>query len=357
MKKRLIAWILGMSMIVGVMGCGDGKVYQASDMSKYIKLGQYEGFEVEMDLEVTDEEVQERVQAMLQDYEEYEQIMEGTVASGSAVNIDYSGILEGETAPFEGGTGKDHDITVGTNSFIGTFEEQLIGHKPGETFQVKTAFPEDYGVEGLNGKNVDFTVTINYLCGEKVIPEWNDAFVLEKIGEDYSTTAEYESFIREQLEGKKKQEAEINKQTEVTKKILENAEITLGEEEEKEIEMEYNSCIDYYTEITTYYGCTLAELTENLLGEDEETFKKEAKEAAYQYVVGNLAWMAIAYDQKMTLTQKEYDERLKALADEYSYEDPEEIEKELADEDKNYLWDQFLREKAKEYVLDTVKEK
>lgn len=355
MKKRLIAWIIGMSMIFGVVGCGEGKVYRASDMSKYIKLGQYEGFEVEMDLEVTDEEVQEEVQAMLQDYAEYEQIMEGTVASGSAVNINYSGILEGETEPFEGGTGTDYDITVGTHRFIGTFEEQLIGHKPGETFNVKTTFPADYGVEELNGKNVDFTVTINYLCGKKVVPEWNDEFVLEKIGEDYSTTEDYEKYIKDQLASQKKQEAEINRQSEITKKILENAEII--EYDKEEVEKQYNDCINYYTEMaSTYYGCTLAELTENLLGEDEETFKKEAKEAAYQYVVGNLAWLAIAYDQNMSITQKEYDERLKALADEYNYENPEQIEKELADQGENYLWDQFLREKAMEYVLGSDQE-
>lgn len=352
MKKKFLAVLLSAAMVMGLAGCGS-KEYRASDMSEYIELGQYTGFEVEMDLEVTDEEIQEEIDYMRESSAEYEQILEGEIVSGSTVNIDYSGVLEGETEPFEDGSDSDFNLEVGSHSFIGTFEEQLVGHKPGETINVAATFPEDYGVEDLNGKLANFTVTINYICGEKIIPEWTDEFVNEFTSGSYTTTADYEAYLKDYYAENKKTEAESNKQTEVLKNILDNAKVIKYSQEE--VDEYYNDCIEYYTTMaSTYYGCTLGEFAQNMMGMDEEQFKAEAADAAYQYVVGNIALLAIAYDQGLSITEKEYEERLKELAEEYGYDSTDEVEEECADYGETYLWDEFLREKAMEYVLETV---
>lgn len=84
-----------------------------------------------------------------------------TVADGDTVNIDYVGTVDG--VEFEGGNtkGRGTDLTIGSGRYIDDFEEQLIGHHPGETVEVNVTFPENYGKEELNGKDAVFTVTIN----------------------------------------------------------------------------------------------------------------------------------------------------------------------------------------------------
>ena len=353
MKKKFLALLVSAAMILSVVGCGNGKEYRASDMSEYIELGQYTGFEIEMDVEVTDEEIREEIDYMLEQAAEYQQLTEGEVVSGSTINIDFTGVLDGETEPFEGGSDTDYNLEVGSHSMIDNFEEQLIGHTPGEKVSVAATFPEDYGVEDLNGKLANFEVTINYICGEKIIPEWNDAFVSEYTGGSYTTTAAYEEYLRDYYTENKKSEAESNKSSEVMKNILDNAKVIKYDQEE--VDEYYNDCIDYYTTLAkTYYGCELGEFTQNMMGMDEEQFRSEAADAAYQYVVGNIALLAIAYDQGLSITEKEYEERLKALADEYGYDSTKELEKECADYGETYLWDEFLRDKAMDYVLGTV---
>lgn len=353
MKKKFLALLLSAAMVMGVVGCGSSKEYRASDMSEYIELGQYTGFEIEMDVEVTDEEIQEEIDYMCESAAEYQQITEGEVVNGSIVNIDFTGILDGETEPFEGGSDSDSTLEIGSHSMIGDFEEQIIGHKPGETFNVAATFPEDYGVEDLNGKLANFEVTINYICGEKIVPEWTDEFVSEFTSGNYTKTEDYEAYLKEYYTENKKSEAESNKSTQVMKNILDNAKVIKYSQEE--VDEYYNDCVDYYTTLaSTYYGSTLGEFAQNMMGMDEEQFREEAKDAAYQYVVGNIALLAIAYDQGISITEKEYEERLEKLAEDSGYDSPEDLEEECKEYGETYLWDEFLREKAMEYVLDTV---
>ena len=354
MKKKILAAVLTVVMTAAAAGCGS-KEYRAEDMSKYVKLGKYTGFEVEMDLEVTEEELQEEIKYMCESAAEYVQITEGTVADGNTVNIDYTGVLEGETEAFDGGTGSDYDLTIGSGNFIDNFEEQLIGHQVGETVKVSATFPEDYGVEDLNGKLANFTVTINYICGEEIIPEWNDELVVKLTDGAYNTTKEYEAYLKDYYTEAKVEEAETNKQTEVIAKIIEDAEVI--EYNQEEVDAYYEDCVNYYTTLAeTYYGSTLGEFVENMMGLTEEEFLEDAADAAYQYVVGNLALLAIAYEEGLSITEKEYEERLQEIADANGYEDPSEVEEECAEYGETYLWDEFLREKALELVLDTVVE-
>lgn len=353
MKKKFLALLVSAALVMGVAGCGNSKEYRASDMSEYIELGQYTGFEIEMDVEVTDEEIQAEIDYMLEQVAEYQQLTEGEVVSGSAINIDFTGVLDGETEAFEGGSDADYNLEIGSHRMIDNFEEQLIGHKPGETVNVAVTFPEDYGVEDLNGKLANFAVTINYICGEKVIPEWNDEFVSEYTGGSYTKTADYEKYLRDYYTENKKSEAESNKSSEVMKNILDNANVIQYSQEE--VDEYYNDCVDYYTTLAnTYYNCELGEFTQNMWGKDEAQFREEVADAAYQYVVGNIALLAIAYDQGLSITEKEYEERLGKLAEEYGYDSPKELEEECADYGETYLWDEFLRDKAMDYVLETV---
>ena len=116
------------------------------------------------------------------------------IKDGDEVNIDYVGTIDG--VEFDGGNsnGEGYDLTIGSGSFIDDFEQQLIGHKPGENVSVEVTFPDDYDGEDVAGKDAVFAVTINSIS---VTPELTDAFVAENITEEGVTTAEeYRNFVK-----------------------------------------------------------------------------------------------------------------------------------------------------------------
>ncbi|MBQ8509190.1 MAG: FKBP-type peptidyl-prolyl cis-trans isomerase [Clostridia bacterium] len=140
--------------------------------SELVTLPTYKGIEVEADyLTVTDADIQEQLDGVLESYATYEQVTDRAVADGDTVNIDYVGSIDG--VEFDGGStgGAGTDVTIGVTQYIDDFLEQLIGHKPGENFDIEVTFPEDYGKDELNGKDAVFNITINYIQGEMIEAE------------------------------------------------------------------------------------------------------------------------------------------------------------------------------------------
>ena len=120
------------------------------------------------------------------------------VKDGDYINIDYLGKIDG--VAFEGGStdGKGSDVTIGSGRFIPGFEDQIIGHKPGETFDITVTFPEDYGKEELNGKEAVFTITVNHFY-KAVLPEITDDFVAENLKDYYKDIADMKAQIAEDI--------------------------------------------------------------------------------------------------------------------------------------------------------------
>lgn len=136
----------------------------------------------------TDEQVQQQIDGIVSAYAVTNQITDRAVADGDTVNIDYVGRIDGEE--FEGGStnGAGTTVVIGTTQYIDDFLEQLVGHMPGETFDIEVTFPETYGVEELNGKDATFTVTINYIS-EQSLPALTDDWVASTVGQTYGWTS------------------------------------------------------------------------------------------------------------------------------------------------------------------------
>lgn len=143
------------------------------------------------ELEPTDEELKEYQDNLLKNYGVPTQITEGEIKDGDKVNIDYIGYVDG--AAFSGGNtmGMGADVTAGSSEYVDDFLDQIIGHKPGDTFDIEVTFPDDYGdavdTDGnpvvLSGADAVFTTTINYIHGETVYPELTDEWVKENFSE------------------------------------------------------------------------------------------------------------------------------------------------------------------------------
>ena len=166
----------------------------------YVELKNYEKLVISRaDL---DAKVKEHVDAMLENYGTPSHLTEGTVKDADTVNIDYTGYIDGEA--FEGGStdGNGSTVTIGESPMIDGFLEQIVGHNAGETFDINVTFPEDYGNEELAGKDAVFTITINYIEGDKEVPELTDEFVSANItpqAEDIKTAQDLLDYYEERV--------------------------------------------------------------------------------------------------------------------------------------------------------------
>lgn len=149
-----------------------------------IEITKLDGLEVKKEkIDVTDEQVEKNIEQILEQQSKMEDVvLIRDLKKGDYADIDFEGFMDG--APLENGAAKGHVLEIGSDSFIPGFEEALIGMKPQETKTVKLSFPEDYHVEDLKGKPVEFKVTLNKIK-EKIKPELNDEFV-KKLGEETS---------------------------------------------------------------------------------------------------------------------------------------------------------------------------
>ncbi len=157
------------------------------DASKYVTLCDYSSIQIpKKEIKVTDSEVQTQISSILSQYKTTKKITNRKVKSGDTVNIDYTGTIDGKE--FDGGSATGADLTIGSNSFIDDFEDQLIGKKPGETVKVEVTFPDDYSTSDLAGKDAVFETKINYIAKEEE-PELTDQFVKKNLKDSYGYTS------------------------------------------------------------------------------------------------------------------------------------------------------------------------
>lgn len=148
---------------------------------------------------VTDEDVANYINDnILVNYTTTNQVTDRAAADGDTVNIDFVGSVDGEE--FDGGSAEGYDLTLGSGSFIDDFEDQIVGHMPGETFDVNVTFPDDYRATDLAGKDAVFSTTLNYIS-ETVTPELTDDFVKENLSENLglNDVATLNSYISDML--------------------------------------------------------------------------------------------------------------------------------------------------------------
>lgn len=150
------------------------------------------------DIEPTETEIQTQIDTLLNQYATTQNITGRAAQSGDTVNIDYSGAVDG--VAFTGGTATGYDLTLGSHTFIDGFEDQIVGHMPGETFDVNVTFPDDYQATNLAGKDAVFATTLNYI-NEDVTPDLTDDWVSSNLAESMgmNNVAELKTFVSNSL--------------------------------------------------------------------------------------------------------------------------------------------------------------
>lgn len=246
-------------------GSENGEVVQISEienLSEYIKLGAYKGLSV-TNVELTDKFLADKRFELLLNYCNYaeDEVVDPNlvVEMADKANIDYVGKLEG--VAFEGGTGKDYDLVIGSKSFIDGFETGLLGVAEGETVDLELTFPGDYHNAEMAGVTVIFTVTVNSIA-KASLPELSEAFLEEKF--DVRTEKEFEAYIKDKadIDAKKKMYSEAWKQ------VIEGSELI--QIPQALLNSYINADVEYYKYYASSYGVTL----EELIGINEATLRE-----------------------------------------------------------------------------------
>lgn len=356
MKKQfrtlgyVLSLALGMSMLTGCGKKVDG-VDQESMIDKYAAycdLPEYKGLEYEETKStVTDADVKTKIDSLLQQYATKTQVKEGTVKEGDNVNIDFVGSIDGEE--FDGGNsnGAGYDLTLGSGSMIPGFEDGIMGHKVGETFNIKATFPENYGKENLNGKEADFKVTINYMTDTR-LPEYNDAFIASYT--DATTVLEYEDSVRKDLVEQYEKSDKSANESAVMQVLVEKT--TYNEYPQKEMQDLIDQSIAQQEKAASQYGYSLGDYVTARYGfRSEDDFREYVQGLAEDYMKEKIAVCAVAKDAGITVTKEEVDDYKKTVMDYYGY-DSSTLEENYSSEDLVYY---ALAQKVVDYLLENGK--
>lgn len=255
------------------------------------------------DVQVTDDELQTNLDYILSQFAETEQDTESTIQNGDSVNIDYVGSVDG--IEFTGGNtnGQGATVTAGSTQYVDDFLTQIIGHKPGETFDVVVTFPDGYNdstdANGdpikLAGKEAVFSVTINYIA-KSVTPELTDEFISKNIDPKYgSTVEEFKDTVRKDV-------ADANLEKYVTNYLTQN---TVYADELPEAVTEYSSMmvLNYYCGYASAKNQTLTQfIQENLNADSIQALLDSNKEAIDNQAKRFLLYQALAEDQGLDCT-------------------------------------------------------
>lgn len=279
--------------------------------SQNVELGNYKGIEyTKADVDVTDDDVQKKVDEFVDGLATYDKDTTSKAKSGDTVNIDFVGTVDGEE--FDGGNtnGSGYDLVLGSGSFIDGFEDQIVGHKAGDTFVVKVTFPEDYGRDNLNGKDAEFKTTLNYIKIDKPAT-YNDELVAANT--DYKTTKEYEESVKESLKADKKAAALASEQRDIMVNVM--AKCKINDLPAEEIQANTDQLItsiksqaesygmDYATYIKLYYGY-----------DDEDEFAQQVYEICQESLREKMVMCAIAKAENVTVTDQETEDYLNDYA-------------------------------------------
>lgn len=356
MKKRVLAGVIAGISVVSAALSGCSKIEKdptrtLSDYSKYVTLGEYKGLEIEVEsAEVTDEQLQSSIDNIISLLTTKEELTEGIVADGDSINLDYTGYLDGEA--FDNGSATDYDYTIG-GGFITDLNDQLIGLEVGKEYNLNCTFPEDYGKEELNGKDVVFTVTVNCIYGDDIVPEWNDELVNEYTEGAYTTVEDYEKYLKETLYEQNLEDQQATYSYAMWQTIFDNCtKIEYPEEQlQTYYEQYYNYYKEYYTYIASYYGATYEDYL-SLMGVTDEELQDNCMESAKAELNYLMVASEIAKEEGISLTSEEIESLEADIVEQNSYGSIEEFESEYADYGDNYLYETFVFDEVNDHLLE-----
>ena len=277
-----------------------------------VTLGQYKGVEVEKaDASVSAEDVEAELKKVQEQNARLLTVEDRGVEDGDQTVIDFEGFVDGKG--FEGGKAEDYPLTIGSHSFIDTFEEQLIGKKIGEECEVNVTFPTEYHAADLAGKPATFKVTVKEIK-VKELPELNDEFASEV--SEFDTLDEYKKDVEKKLAEKKEIEANSRNEDTVVAKVVENASMEIPD---KMIDAQAENMVQDMARRMQSQGLSL-DMYLKYTGMTVEQMKEQARPDAEKRIRTRLVLEAVAQAENIQISDEKVDEEVAKMAEAYKME-------------------------------------
>lgn len=313
-----------------------------------VKLGKYKGVKVDKaDTAVTDEEVDAQINKERENNARNIEVTDRPVKDGDMTVLDFEGFVDG--VAFDGGKGENYPLTICSGAFIPGFEEQLVGAEIGKEVEVNVTFPEDYQAEELKGKAAVFKCTIKEIK-EKELPELDDEFASEV--SDFSTLAEYKADVKGKLEEKKAKEAKDAKEAAVIEAIVKDSDMQIPD---AMLETQQKQMIDEFAQRIQMQGLSIDQYFQ-FTGSSYDKMLEQVKPQAEKRIKSRLVLEAVVAAEKIEVTDEDYEEELKNMAEAYQME-VDKVKELLPEKSVGQIKKDIAVRKAAEFVVENAKEK
>lgn len=353
MKKRLFGFLVALATVAVLAGCGTddaSKDISKLDVDKYLlNIGDYKNLQIEIAKQVvSDEDVNMTVEYMLASAPELIPVTGRALQKGDVSNINFVGKKDG--VAFEGGTGENQELEIGSGQFIPGFEDALIGMEIGETRDIEVTFPEEYPAENLAGQPATFTVTLNSIS-EKQIPEFTDEYVAGLGIEGVTTVEQFNQTVKDQLQEKADSTYESQLQSELMNKLLDICEFS-DEVPAERYEFYYNSIVNEDLSYAEGLGTDIEGIATGVYGyESLDDYYRALEDYAIRAVHLDLATAKIVELEGQKITSKVLNEEIENMFAEFGFESAEEFKQNVDTDDfKSYLINQRAEEILKNYA-------
>lgn len=311
-----------------------------------VELGVYKGVEVtKVEVSVTDDEIQAEADI---DRNKNARIItvEDAAIDGDETVIDFDGYVDGEQ--FDGGKAEDYKLVLGSKSFIAGFEDQIIGHKVGDAFDVNVTFPEQYHAEHLAGKPAVFKVVLKEVK-RKELPELNDDFVQDV--SEYENVSEYKEAIRNRLAARKEETAKNKKEEEAIEKIIADAKMDIPE---AMVKSQTNQMAREFADRIRSQGLSPEQYFQ-FTGMSPEMFMENLKPQALKRIQSRLVLEAIAKAENIVASEEDFEKEIAEMAKTYNM-DVEKIKESIGEAEKKNMMADIAVSKAVDFVDDNFVE-
>ena len=328
-----------------VMGCGSLKV-----QNEYITITQYKGLRIPeaQPVEVTDEDIERQIETQKEIHSTLNEITDRPAQEGDTVKFDYKGFMNGEA--FEGGEQEGAETVVGAGGFIEGFDEGIIGRNPGDEFEIEVTFPDPYpNAPDMAGQPAVFEIKL-HTVSEKEYLEINDEFA-QTVSETAETMDELREEIREQQVQGAEDSVKATLENAAWMALQENIEIKkLPEDRIEELTTQMRETYQGYAET---YEMEFSEFIEAHFQLDEAGLEEMMQENAENSIAMEMAIDLIAEKEKLTLSEKEYQEKYEEMAEMYNFESVEAMIEQATEET---LQGVILQQRVGEFLVENAEQ-
>ena len=311
-----------------------------------VELGKYKGIEIKkIEYTTSDKDIEHELGHMAERNARLVTVEDRPVEKGDITTIDFEGSIDG--VKFDGGKAENHELEIGSNTFIPGFEDQIIGMKLEEEKDIKVKFPDDYFSKDLAGKEAVFKVKLHEIK-KKELPKMDDEFA--KDVSEFDTLADLKNSIKEKLDTENSDRAKYETEEEAIKAVCDNTKLDIPN---GMIEMEIDNMMRDMETRLSYQGLNLEQYLQ-MMSKTEEDVRSNFREQAEKSVKSRLVLEAIVKAEKIEVTPDEVTDKIKEMAKQYGRKEEELLENVNL---KEYISENLKTEKAIDFIVKNAKKK